>query len=75
MSLDSKKMLSEFNISREGFNFSGSHDGYSRIGKGLIHKRKINYNKSKNLILINDFFDNSSLPKSFSLILNKRYIY
>ena len=71
MSLDSKKMYSEFNISSEGFSFSGSHDGYSRIGKGLIHKRKINYNKSKNSILINDSFDNSSLPKSFSLILNK----
>ena len=64
MSLDSKNVF-EFNISSEGFSFSGSHDGYSRIGKGLIHKRKINYNKSKNSILINDSFDNSSLQSHF----------
>lgn len=71
MSLDSTILKSKFHLESDGFCYSGSHNGYARLGDGLIHNRTINYSKNQQKIIIADNFDDSILVKSLSLIIHK----
>ncbi len=71
MNHDCDNLISEFNLNDNGFYFNGQHNGYQRIDKKLIHQRTIKFSKSENIIYIDDFFEDTDLKKSLSLIVNK----
>ena len=58
----------------KGFYFSGSHNGYERLGKGLIHHREVIYNDDVKKIEIIDSFEDQVYLKKASFIMNKKII-
>tara|TARA_Y100001980_G_C14543506_1_gene322269 strand:- start:1774 stop:2181 length:408 start_codon:yes stop_codon:yes gene_type:complete len=71
MNHDCDNLISEFNLNDNGFYFNGQHNGYQRIDKKLIHQRTIKFSKNENIIYIDDFFEDTDLKKTLSLIVNK----
>jgi hypothetical protein len=65
-------MNSSFSVTDDGFVYRGSHNGYERIGKDLIHKREIEYSKSKNMLKVIDSFKDSKMKKNLYLIVPRK---
>ena len=64
-------MISNFNLTSDGFIFEGSHNGYERINN-LIHQRRIDFNKSKKTFNIKDSFDNHEKTMTAHFIIPKK---
>ena len=67
-------MISNFNLTSDGFIFEeGSHNGYERIDN-LIHQRRIDFNKSKKTFNIKDSFDNHEKIMTAHFVIQKMFL-
>ena len=70
---DARPTVNKWECDKNGFLFKGSHNGYQRIDKELIHFRSISFNMVDKKINIFDSFENDSILKKYTLIINKAY--
>lgn len=71
---DCTECVSSFLTNEEGFQYKGFHNGYTRIDKGLLHKRNIIFNREENKVEIEDVFEDKKYLKKASFIIDKKII-